>query len=257
MAFRTEAKVGAGLILWVALALGAAAPTYQVRHRHLRNGRTGVLRIDENSISYEESGRGAKHSHAWRYDDIQQLTLGAETLRIVTYDNSRWELGRDRVYDFDKIPVSLATDWYPVFRVRLDQRFVAALADDQVQPQWQIPAKLVHGRGGSQGVILVGADRVVYKSSQRGESRTWRIGDLENVNSSDTFDLTITTHEREFRFQLKQALSAARYQGLWMRVNQARGLQILSGGGRTPNPTWPLGYTDKVSPNITGNLLCL
>jgi hypothetical protein len=184
--------------------------------------------MDENSISFEESGKQAKHSRTWKFDDIQELILGPGTLRIVTYEDNRWELGRDRVYVFDRMPASLAADWYPVFRARLDARFVAALADDQAKPEWEIPAKLVHGRSGSQGVVLVGADSVVYRSSQPGESRTWRTGDLENVSSSGAFDLTITTHEREFRFQLKQAMGEERYQELWMRVNQAQGLQILS-----------------------------
>ena len=226
MAFRIEAKACAGLILWVSLA--AAAPSYSVRHQHLRHGGAGILRIDESGVTFQEAAKGAKHSRTWKYDDIQELVIGPDMVRIVTYEDNRWELGRDRVYVFDHVPASLAADWYPVFRARLDQRFVAALADDQVKAEWQIPAKLMHGRGGSQGVLLVGEDRVVYKSAQRGESRTWRIGDLENLSSSGVFDLTVTTHEREFRFQLKQPLSEARYQALWMRVNQARGLQILS-----------------------------
>jgi hypothetical protein len=231
MAFRTEAKVSASLILWVTFAFGATSRTYDVRHKHLWNGGPGVLRIDENSISFEEAGEWAKHSRTWKYDDIQELRLGPQTLRIMTYEDNRWELGRDRVYVFDRIPSSVAGDWYPVFRVRLDARFVAALADEQAKPEWQIPAKLVHGITGSQGVVLVEADRVVYESSREGQSRTWRIEDLENVSSSNPFDLTITTHEREFRFQLKQAMGERRYQELWMRVNQAHGLQILSRGG--------------------------
>lgn len=233
MEFRIEAKACAGLILWAGFAMG-----YDVRHAHLRNGGAGVLRIDETSITFEEPGKHAKHSRTWKYDDIQELILGPEKLRIVTYEDNRWELGRDRVYVFNKLPASLAVDWYPVFRAKLDARFVAALADDLVKPEWQMPAKLVHGRGGSQGVLLVGADRLVYKSGLEGESRTWRIGDVENVSSSGAFDLTITTYERAFRFQLKQALGEERYQALWLRVNQARGLGVLREtdvvGGRLP-----------------------
>jgi hypothetical protein len=194
----------------------------------MRHGVPGTLRIDDSSISFEEGGRQAKHSRTWKYDDIQELTLGPDTLRIVTYEDNRWELGRDRVYLFDKVPASLAADWYPVFRARLDQRFVAALADEAFKPEWQIPAKLTHGRSGSQGVLLVGAEGAVYRSGQAGESRTWRMADLENVSSSGAFDLTITTHEREFRFQLKHALDGARYQQLWTSVNRARGLRILT-----------------------------
>jgi hypothetical protein len=235
MAFRSEAKACAGLIfLCAGFALGAPTETYNVRHKHLRNGGAGVLRIDENAISFEEQGKQAKHSRTWKYDDIQELTLGPETLRIVTYEDNRWELGRDRVYLFDRMPARVAADWYPVFRTRLDARFVAALADEQAIPDWQIPAKLVHGRGGSEGVVQVDAGRVVYKSNQPGESRTWRIGDVENVSSSGAFDLTIATQERDFRFQLKQPMSEERYQELWMRVNRARGLRILNTGIAAP-----------------------
>ena len=42
MAFRTETAIGALLIL---LAAGAQAATYEARHKHLRNGAPGTLRI--------------------------------------------------------------------------------------------------------------------------------------------------------------------------------------------------------------------
>ncbi|MDP9170767.1 MAG: hypothetical protein M3N54_09135 [Acidobacteriota bacterium] len=231
MAFRTKAPACAALMCLAALTLGATTQDYQVRHRHLRNGAPGVLRIDDNSISFQESGKQAKHSRTWKYDDIQELTLSADTLRVVTYEDNRRELGRDRVYVFDRLPAGLAADWYPRFRLKLDARFVAALADDPLPAEWQVPAKLLHGRTGSQGILLVGAASVVYKSAQPGESRTWRIADLENVSTSGEFDLTVNTHEREFRFQLKQPLAEAQYQTLWLRVNRARGLQILNTPG--------------------------
>jgi hypothetical protein len=225
MAFRTEAKTCACLILCAVSAAGAQ--TYEVRHKHLRNGVTGVLRIDDTSLSFEEKGKYAKHSRVWKYEDIQRLTLSPDELRIVTYEDNRMELGRDRVYLFDNLPAAVVADWYPVFRTRLDARFVAALADEQVRPDWEIPVKLVHGRGGSQGVFQVGPDLIVYKSAAPAESRTWRTSDLESVSTSGEFDLTLTTHEREFRFQLKKALSEPRFQQLWERVNRARRLQIL------------------------------
>jgi hypothetical protein len=237
MAFRTKAKTCAGLIVFALSGFAASPQSYDVRHLHLRHGGPGVLRIDDSGITFTERGKQAKHSRAWKYDDIQELVLGTQTVRIVTYEDNRWQLGRDRVYVFDKLPASLAADWYPIFRTRLDARFVAALADGQVSPEWQVPAKLAHGRSGSNGVLLVGADRVVYKSEQPGESRTWRISDLDNVSSSDAFDLTLVTHEATFRFQLKQALPDQRLQALWTRVNQTRGLQILSSGdGRHVHP---------------------
>ena len=60
MAFRTEAKTCASLMLCAASAF--AGSPYDVRHEHLRHGGPGILRIDDNSISFEERGKEAKHS---------------------------------------------------------------------------------------------------------------------------------------------------------------------------------------------------
>lgn len=229
MALRIKAAISAILILCGHNVAAAQPGTYEVRHKHFRNGRPATLRISDDSISYEEHGK-KREAAQWKYQDIQQLILSPETLRITTYTGQQLQLGRDRVYLFDKLPPSLAAEWYPKFSEKLDQRFVAALADGTVMPEWQLPAKLLHGRIGSQGAILVSVGRIVYKTSTAGESRTWRIPDIENVSSSDPFDLTVTTHERAFRFQLKQALPESRYNELWRKVNQAQGLQILTSG---------------------------
>jgi hypothetical protein len=77
-------------------------------------------------------------------------------------------------------------------------------------------------------VILVGRDRVVFRTTTDGQSRTWRIGDIDSVSSSGPFDFTITTYENDFRFELKQVLPEARYEELWRTVNRAKGLQILN-----------------------------
>lgn len=225
MAFRIKAKTCAGVVLLTVCALAASPQNYEVTHKHLRHSGLGVLRIDETGISFDEAG---KHSRVWKYEDIQQLVLGPETLQILSYEDNRWQLGRDRIYVFDRVPARLAIDWYPVLRAKLDARFVAALADDQAVSDWQLPVKLIHGRSGSNGVLLVGADSIVYKSAAPAESRTWRIADIENASTSDPFDLTLTTREATFRFQLKQSLPADRFQELWMRVNQTRGLRILT-----------------------------
>src|SRR5438067_2165641 len=41
--------------------------SYDVRHRHLRDSGPGVLRIDDTSISFEETGKKATHSRHWKY----------------------------------------------------------------------------------------------------------------------------------------------------------------------------------------------
>lgn len=228
MAFRTEATTGARLVLLLAMAASGFAETYPVHHRHLRHAGAGTLRIDAAGIAFTEPGRQAKHSRQWKYEDIQLLTLGDTTLRIRTYEDQKKQLGRDLVYEFDGLPADVAKTWYPVFTKTLDQRFVAALADLPLTPEWQVPVKLLHGNSGSNGTLLVGKESLVYQSAQAGESRTWRIKDLLNISTSGIFDLSLTTHEKDFRFQLKQPLPEARADELWRRVNQVSGLQILS-----------------------------
>jgi hypothetical protein len=246
MAFRTKTKTGASAgacgILLAALLIHALLiepqafaqqGVWRVRHRHLRNGMAGTLRVTADTIAFDErdkKGRPTAHSRQWKYEDIQQLTLGTKTLRILTYEDQRWEPGRDREFVFDGLPAGLGTQLYAAWRDRLDARFVAALADDQTHPEWELPVKLVHGRNGSQGILRFGADRIVYKTAEGEESRTWRIRDLENVSTSGPFDLTITAHEGEFRFQLKEALAEDRYNRLWRQISRANGLQTLTAG---------------------------
>ena len=205
MEFRTEAAALAFLTV-----LPAVAQEYAVRG--------GVLRVSADSIAFEAVGKHQERSRQWKLDDIRQLTLGSTFLRLQTYE------GRNRQYVFDPVPRALAEKWYPVFSAQRDQRFVAALADQRVRAEWQVPVKL---RKNVQGVLLVSAGHVVFRATPEGESRTWRTGDIESVSSAGPFDLTVTTREKEFRFDLKQALSEARYQELWRELNRAQGLQIL------------------------------
>ena len=231
MAFRTQAKACAYLIAfsWAALSAFGQTSVYPVRHRHLFGGSMGKLSVGAESISFTERGHDAAHSRQWRYDDIQRLVLEPTTLQIVTYEDRKWELGRDRVYDFDRIPPDFARHWYPFFAKHLDRRFIAALSDENVKAQWTIPAKLLKGRSGAQGVLRVASDAVVFQTDSRRQSRTWRISDINAVSSADPLELTITTRERDFRFALKQELTNARFNELWRRVTMtSKGLQILS-----------------------------
>lgn len=230
MAFRTKTAIGA-LLIFSAASSFAQPFTYQVRHRHLRGGTAGTLRVTLDSISFEEPGKKHEHSREWKYNDIQQLSLSADELRILTYEDQKWQLGRDREYIFDNLPKDLPSVLYSMFVVRLDQRFVPELADPAIQPQWQIPAKLRHGLGGSEGELLVGDDRVAYKSDAAGESRTWRFSDIESISRSGPFELTITSLERsrwrhsgptEFHFQLKEALAENRYNELWRKIEDVK-----------------------------------
>lgn len=97
--------------------------------------------------------------------------------------------------------------------------------------------KLLGTIQGSEGVLQVGEERIVYKTDKKGGSRTWRLEDIENVSTSGPFQLTLITHERAktqygsmkgFNFQLKQKLDQQRFDLLWRRLNRDKGLQFLT-----------------------------
>jgi hypothetical protein len=230
MALRIEKRIGALLTLSAAMAF-AQTFTYPVRHEHVRGGAMGALLIGPSTIVFTEPGKHAGHSREWAYADIQQVLLSPTSLRILTYEDRKWQLGRDRDYVFDHLPEDLVREIYPRFARQLDQRFIAALADPEVGPLWLAGVKLRHRLGGSQGTLLVGVDRIVYQAKAPGESRTWRFEDIGNIATGGLFDLSITTLERsdwrhsgptEFHFQLKEPLAEDRYNDLWLRIRETK-----------------------------------
>ncbi len=128
---------------------------------------------------------------------------------------------------------------------QLDQRFIAGLPDKDVTPLWEIPAKLRGRFQGSEGMIRVGRDGIVYVTKKPEESRTWRFTDIENIASAGPFDFSVVTREhqgawnagwREFRFQLKGPLTGERYNALWRRLNASRQSAFIQSSAQPAEP---------------------
>ncbi len=215
-------------------AMAQQALRYEVRHEHLRKGCSGTLAIDDRGVSFRgvESKKGrTPHAWTWRYPDIQQLTIASGEIRVLTYKDNAWKLGADREYRFKAAAGGQFGDAYEVLEGRLDQRLVSELADAGVKPLWQIPVKLLGTFRGSEGRLIVGDDRIVFRSDQNGQSRTWRYVDIDNISNSGPFQLTVTTFERSrsnygsrkgFNFQLKERLEEESYNDLWRRLNRRK-----------------------------------
>ena len=221
MAFRIKAST----CLIFTAALSAQDLHYEVRHDHLRKSAPGVLVFTGTGVSFEEPGKKAEHSRQWTYEDIQRLELTPSRLRILTYEDRPKLLGRDREYTFERLPGNMAAELYPVLTRRLDQRFIAGVADKSVTAMWSVPAKMLRGRSGSNGTLTVAAAHIVFDSP--GESRTWRYSDITGVTSENPLELTIASLDRETRFQLKQLLPEDRYNDLWRRISEANGLRAF------------------------------
>lgn len=229
----------------VALSLHAAEFRLKVRHDHMRprKDQTAAMVLDERGVSFQEQSRNRKktpedlHHGRWDYQDIEQLFLSPEKITVVTYRDRKWALGVDQVYEFALLPGQDVRPVYELLKGRLDRRFVAAIADAGIDELWALPVKLLGKVIGSQGTLRFGRDRIVYVTDRKGASRTWRYQDIENLSSSDPYQLTVTTYERAvahygsrkgFNFQLKQPLDEKRFNLVWRRLNAVHGLELLS-----------------------------
>lgn len=261
MAFRSQKATCAAIVTALALApalSGQQELRYRVEHNHAgwwppkvgwwppvgpRDDGAGTLVITQQGIAYQEASRKKEkkpeelHHGRWNYEDIQQLFVSPQTLTIVTYkDRGKLLLGADQQWAFRLGPGQSFSAVYELLKNRLDQRFVAAFAEQDIQPLWAVPVKLLGRIQGSEGILEVGTDRVVYRTQARNQSRTWRMEDIENVSSAGPFQLTLTTYERAkshygnlkwFQFQLKRVLDENKYNQLWRLVNQEKGLAFL------------------------------
>ena len=158
---------------------------------------------------------------SWKFQDIQRLTLAPDRITVLTYEDNRYLLGADRSYEFTgHLP---APELYSLLNGRLDQRFVAAVAETSWPVQFSVPAKHLLRITGSAGTLSFGADAIVWSTPSKDDSRTWRYQDIATISSSGPFDFTITTLEKTFHFQLKQPLAEPQYNELWMQIEKKNG----------------------------------
>ncbi|MBE7542892.1 MAG: hypothetical protein HS123_11045 [Solibacteraceae bacterium] len=254
---KTSRFVGLVAAVLALVPAGAAELTYQVRHDrplhdHRRIFKTkvseGVLTINDQGVGYQQVIPEEKRkknpkkppklvSFRFDYQDIQELWVSPDKLVVVTYKDRKWLLGIDKEFEFFLPKGKSFEDAFAVLKDKLDRRFVAAMADPQPNALWELPVKLLGTIKGSEGLLQVGSDRIVYKTDSPRQSRTWRYQDIENVSTSDRYQLTLTTYERAkthygsmkgFNFQLKQPLDEKRFDSLWKRLNKDNGLQYLT-----------------------------
>jgi hypothetical protein len=202
---------------WMAAAGRASGAQFTVRHEHVRKGCDGVLTVDGNGVSFA-GPRG--HAWTWKLQDIQELQLSPRSIHILSYRDNKLKLGADEGYQFTaKIP---AEELYAILRDRMDQRLVAEIGE-QPSDGYSLPVKHLGRITGSSGTLTFAKGSVVYSTPTNCESRTWRYSDIENISTSSRFQLTITTLEKNFNFQLQQPITEARYNELWLQIEKKNG----------------------------------
>jgi hypothetical protein len=221
------------------LAVAAAAgEAIDARHEHWRKGCAGRLTVDATGVSFAElrvKPRKQPHAWHWPYHEIQQATLGRDTLRILTYEDRALRLGADRAYLFSVAPGNSLASLREALRLQLDTRLVVTDPPEQ-KPVWAAPAKLLRLTTGTHGTLEFHEDCIIFRTREPGRGRQWRLADIDNVTSTEPNALTLTSFERsrlhyggrrDFRFQLKQPIDPARVDALWRRIRARHEVHIL------------------------------
>jgi hypothetical protein len=213
---------------------------YTVKHEHLIRGCEGELIFGADGVEFAAGDK--RHSRSWSYEDIQQIGLLSPTrASILTYEDNRWELGKDRIFRFTILKGQItASDW-GILQARAGKPLVAAVFPIGIPSRYQIPAKHLRGFGGSEGMLEFSDEYIVYKTAAKEDSRIWRYEDISSVGTTGPYQLRLTSMDRaqgefggdrNFVFQLKRRLDAQAYDFVWWKINGP----AISGVRRAPHP---------------------
>jgi hypothetical protein len=214
------------LVLWISLAAQtAAAQSFPVIHTKTfwPDGR-GELIFSGDAIEFRAAQK-EKASRKWSYADIQYLDrVSTKELVILTYEDQKWELGRDRQFRFLLTEGEITDELFEILQARLRKPTTNRAVAKVATPVYEVPVKHLHAFGGCEGRLLFTGSTAVYQTSHEHDSREWRLDtDVASVWSQDRYHLEIHVYEnnqrefsraRVYSFALKQPLDAEFYRGL-------------------------------------------
>jgi hypothetical protein len=219
-----------------------------VRHDHAWGSCSGTLTLDDRGARYETTH--TKDARSWAYGDVQQFQVEeGRRLRILTYEDRKWRLGADKLFEFDwQENESTPEEVYQFIQARVPRPVAAWLrVSDLGEARFEFPVKHLGIVRGNVGRLLFTHRWVVLQADRRagenGADRTWRYDDLESISSSGQYELTLTTYEQQrfhyasrrvYRFQLKEPISPENYNALWRFVNQKKRNIETNFYGHTP-----------------------
>ena len=222
-----------GWLLIAGSAISAEEIRFPVRHDHTFGSCRGELIFREDGVDFITPEK--KHARTWKYEDIQQIgLLSPQEIVILTYEDKKWEFGRDRDFRFQVTQGTITPSLYTMLQARVTRPLVSALLPPEITPEYRIPVKHERGFSGTQGTLEVSDQCILYRTDAKGDSRIWRYEDIASIGTTGPYQLRLTSMdrvqgefggERNFVFTLKRKLDPEIYDFLWWKIN---GPQISS-----------------------------
>jgi hypothetical protein len=199
---------------------------FNVRQDRLIGDHNGELVFKDEVVVFQDGK--SNQSTSISYTDIKLIEIpSANLVRIWTYQDKEWLLGKDRSYSFYLLEEKISREVITFIRSRNKRPFLIAFADSEENetPITELAVKHKHRLGGCQGILRIFKDRVSFITSEKSHSREWLWTEIESVSRSDRWQLEILTHEREiggseknYNFALKESLSDESYNFIWNNV---------------------------------------
>ena len=221
------------ILLLLTTGLVSAQTNFEVVHKKsLWFDQKGTVRIDDSGISFQPVGK-EEESRTWAYEDIQSLDRVISTeFRLLSYEDVAWKLGLDRRYRFVLTSGKLTDEVWDYVAARIDRPITDRAASRPVSAEQhteqELPVKHLTTLGGSEGVLFLSPERIMYQTDARKKSRDWLvIRDVQSVWSADPYRLEIHVYEdtrgtfraaKVYRFALKKPLDAEFYRRFKLKL---------------------------------------
>ena len=230
------------LALLIPQSLSGQTLTVILKKRFWPDGH-GKIQIGEKAITYEASKKD--ESRTWAFADIQHLDrISSKEFVILTYEDRRLTLGRDRQFHFVITEGDLDDALFHTITARLGKPVTDRVVPAQVAGEYSVPVKHLHTFGGCEGVLNFTRDTIYYVTDHREDAREWKLGrDVQSVWSADPYQLEIHTYDnnrrefsrtRVYNFRLKEALNEDFYRNLKLEIY---GAEATRGDGPKPDGT--------------------
>jgi hypothetical protein len=216
-----------GTAFLCSLNLAIANIRLKVKHDHGIKSCQGEIVFGESTVSYETTNK--KHARVWKYLEIQQIgLLGPKKLAILTYEDRKIALGKDRVFNFEVLEGEVNEVLWAFLEKHVTKPLVSDIIPASVPVKYSIPVRHLRGWGGTQGTLEITDMFVAYRSAARSDSRVWRYENISSVGSTGPYQLRLTTMERvngehggekNFVFDLKERLNKEAYEFVWWKLN--------------------------------------
>jgi hypothetical protein len=220
--------LGAAVVMGTTPALAAddAGFWLSVKRGHVVGSSSGTLHITATGIDYDT--RNKTGTRRWTYGDIQQLRILSPTrITVLTYEDQGWvKLGADRTFAFELRDGAINPGMVGFILAHTDRTVVTAVLPPRSKtPLFRLLVKHARPGRGSDGVLLMYDDALVYETERATDTRYWRFTDLFAVLPLDRDRLEVLAYEggagdlRPFTFQLKSELPDTFARALWAHVN--------------------------------------